>query len=362
MQKTPSTRGALRRAALGFAALAALTVAACGGSDTPTVRLTGAGATFPYPVYSKWFDAYYNATGHEINYQSIGSGAGVRQFTEGTVDFGATDGPMTEEEIAAVNGAVIHLPTVLGADAVTWNLPSLGTTQLRFDGETLADIFLGKITKWNDPRLAALNPGVDLPDLDMLVVHRADGSGTTFIWTDYLSTVSPAWASAVGRGKSVDWPTGVGGKGNEGVTQQVKQVEGSIGYVELVYAIANDMPYGAIKNRSGAFVSPTLESVSAAAAGVDLGPDTDFRVSIVDAEGAEAYPVSSFTWLLVRPDMADAAKAKALRDFLRWMTTEEAAAMAAELHYAPLPESVADLVVKRIETLTTGGQAITDGT
>jgi len=359
MLKTSSTRGVLRRASLGFAAASALMLAACGGG-AETVRLTGAGATFPYPVYSKWFDAFYNATGHEINYQSIGSGAGVRQFTQGTVDFGATDGPMTDEEIAAVNGEVIHLPTVLGADVVTWNLPSLGTTQLRFDGATLVDIFLGKITKWNDPRLAALNPGVALPNVDMLVVHRADGSGTTFIWTDYLSTVSSEWESKVGRGKSVDWPTGVGGKGNEGVTQQIKQVEGSIGYVELIYAMANGLPYGAIKNRSGAFISPSLESVSAAAAGVDLPADTDFRLSIVDAAGEEAYPVSSFTWLLVKPDMADAAKARALRDFLRWMTTDEASAMAAELHYAPLPESVADLVVKRVETLTSGSQAIAD--
>ncbi len=341
-------------------ALVAATLVACGGGEKVTVQLTGAGATFPYPVYSKWFDAYYTATGHQVNYQSIGSGAGVKQYTEGTVDFGATDGPMNDAEITAVGGNVLHIPTVLGADVVTWNLPTLGATQLKFDGATLADIFLGKITKWDDSRIAALNPGVALPAKDILVVHRSDGSGTTYIWTDYLSTVSPEWNAKVGRGKSVNWPVGLGGKGNEGVTQQVKQLEGTIGYVELVYASANAMPYAAIKNKSGAFVSPTLESVSAAAAGIDLPANTDFRVSIVDAAGPEAYPVSSFTWLLIRPEMADAAKAGAIRDFLRWMVGPDAAKMAAELHYAPLPASVATLVSERIGTLTSGGAPIPD--
>jgi phosphate transport system substrate-binding protein len=344
-----------------FLALSSVALVACGGEKTVAVQLTGAGATFPYPIYSKWFDAYYTATGHQVNYQSVGSGAGVKQFSEGTVDFGATDGPMTDAEITAVNGAVIHFPTVLGADVVTWNLPSLGATQLKFDGVVLADIFLGKIKKWNDTKLKALNPDVALPALDILVVHRSDGSGTTFIWTDYLATVSPEWNEKVGRGKSVNWPTGLGGKGNEGVTQQVKQVEGTIGYVELIYAMANGMPYGAIKNKSGAFVTPTLESVSAAAAGVTLAADTDFRVSIVDAAGPDAYPISSFTWLLVKPDIADAAKARAIRDFLRWMTGPDAAKMAADLHYAPLPASVAALVATRVETLTTGGAKITGG-
>ena len=348
----------LRNAVL---ALASVTLVACGRGDTAAVQLTGAGATFPYPVYSKWFDAYYTATGHQVNYQSVGSGAGVKQFSEGTVDFGATDGPMTDAEIAAVNGAVIHIPTVLGADVVTWNLPTLGTTPLKFDGAVLSDIFLGKIKKWDDAKLKALNPGVALPNLDILVVHRSDGSGTTFIWTDYLSTISPEWNEKVGRGKSVNWPTGLGGKGNEGVTQQVKQVEGAIGYVELVYAMANGLPYGAIKNKSGVFVVPTLESVSAAAAGVDLPADTDFRVSIVDAAGPDAYPVSSFTWILVKPDIAEADKARAIRDFLRWMTGPDAARMAADLHYAPLPASVAALVATRVETLTTGGAKITGG-
>lgn len=337
-------------------ALAAAGAMACGGSgDGKSVSLTGAGATFPYPVYSKWFDAYYRSTGNQVNYQSLGSGAGVKQFTEGTVDFGATDGPMTDAEIAAINGAVHHIPTVLGANAVTWNLPSLGKTQLRFDAPALADIFLGKIKKWNDPRLVVLNPGVTLPDKDLLVVHRSDGSGTSYIWTDYLSTVSEEWKTKVGRGKSVNWPVGLGGKGNEGVTQQVKQVEGTIGYVELIYAMANDLPFAAIKNRAGNFVAPTLESVSAAASGVVLPPDTDFRVSIVDAAGANAYPVASFTWLLIHPDQSDADKAKAIKEFLTWMTGPEAAAMAAELHYAPLPAPVLELVKARLATLKAAG-------
>ncbi len=351
----------MTRFRIALLTLSAGAVVACGGGERATVQLTGAGATFPYPIYSKWFDAFYNATGHQVNYQSVGSGAGVKQFSEGTVDFGATDGPMTDAEIAAVNGAVIHIPTVLGADVVTWNLPTLGATQLKFDGAVLADIFLGKVKKWDDPRLVALNPGVALPDRDILVVHRSDGSGTTYIWTDYLSTVSPEWSEKVGRGKSVNWPTGLGGKGNEGVTQQVKQLEGAIGYVELVYAIANGLPYGAIRNKAGNFVSPTLESVTAAAAGVDLPADTDFRVSIVDAAGADAYPVSSFTWLLVRPDIADAAKARAMREFMDWMTGSEAAKMAADLHYSPLPASVAALVKAKVATITSGGAAITGG-
>jgi len=351
-----NVRTGIARTLILASALAAI---ACGGSaDNGPVSLTGAGATFPYPIYSKWFDAYYKATGNQVNYQSLGSGAGVKQFTEGTVDFGATDGPMSDAEITAIKGQVLHVPTVLGADAVTWNLPAIGKTQLKFDASTLADIFLGKITKWNDPRLVALNPDAKLPATDLLVVHRSDGSGTTFIWTDYLSTVSPEWEAKAGRGKSVNWPVGLGGKGNEGVTQQIKQVEGTIGYVELIYALANDLPVGLIKNKSGNFVAPTLASVSAAAAGVSLGADTDFRVSIVNADGADAYPVSSFTWLLINPDVADANKAKAIKKFLEWMTSPEAAKMASELHYAPLPAPVAELVKARIATLKGGGAVL----
>jgi phosphate transport system substrate-binding protein len=339
-----------------------LLVAACAGdkqgrpaadttrsaSTSKGAALTGAGATFPNPIYTKWFDAYNKQTGVQINYQSIGSGGGIRQFTEGTVDFGASDGPMTDQQIAAVKGNVLHVPTVLGAVVVTYNLPALGKTSLRFDGPTIADVFLGKLTKWNDRRIAALNPGVSLPDEDIIVVHRSDGSGTTYVFADYLSKVSPEWKSKVGTATSVGWPIGLGGKGNEGVTQQVKQSEGALGYVELIYAISNNLPYANVKNATGQFITPSLKSVSAAAAGANLGPDTDFRVSISNAPGAEAYPISSFTWLLIRKDNPDSAKAGRIRDFLKWMLEPEAQRMAADLHYGPLPVPVIELVRKRI--------------
>lgn len=320
------------------------------GADAGT-GLTGAGATFPNPIYTKWFDAYHRQTGVQINYQSIGSGGGIRQFTEGTVDFGATDGPMTDAQIAAVQNNVAHIPTVLGADVVTYNLPSLGQTRLRLDGGLIADIFLGKVSRWNDARLAALNPGVALPDQPILVVHRSDGSGTTFIFTDYLSKVSPEWKERVGSATSVSWPTGLGGKGNEGVTQQVKQNEGTIGYVELIYAISNGLPYADIQNAAGNFVEPTLASVSAAAASADLKPGTDFRVSITNPPGEAAYPIASFTWLLVRPEPRDTAKARILREFMAWMITPEAQRMATDLHYAPLPVPVIELVQERLGRL-----------
>jgi phosphate transport system substrate-binding protein len=320
--------------------------------------LTGAGATFPNPIYTKWFDAYNKKTGIQINYQSIGSGGGIRQFTEGTVDFGATDGPMNESQIQAVNGNVLHVPTVLGAVVVTYNLPSLGTTQLKFDGNLLVDIFMGRITKWNDGKIAALNPGVKLPDQDLIVVHRSDGSGTTYVFTDYLNKFSREWKDKVGYATSVNWPVGLGGKGNEGVTQQVKQTEGALGYVELIYAISNKLPYAQVKNSSGKFISPSLESVTAAAAGAKLAKDTDFRVSITNAPGDQAYPIASFTWLLVRKDNKDAAKAKLIRDFLTWMVTPEAQRMASELHYAPLPAPVVSLVEARLPTLKASGKAI----
>ena len=345
--------------ALGIAILAA----ACGGGDgssaggdsTATaasgVALTGAGATFPNPIYTKWFDAYARQTGIRINYQSIGSGGGIRQFTEGTVDFGATDGPMTDDQIAAVNGNVLHVPTVLGADVVTYNLPVLGQTRLKLDGEVIADIFLGKIRKWNDPRIAALNPGVNLPGDDLLVVHRSDGSGTTFIFTDYLSKVSPEWKQKVGAATSVSWPTGLGGKGNEGVTQQVKQTPGTVGYVELIYAISNGLPYADVRNAAGNFVEPSLNSVSAAAANAPLPADTDFRVSITNPAGDAAYPIASFTWLLVRPENPDTTEARQLKDFITWMISPEAQRMAADLHYAPLPMPVIELVEARLGSL-----------
>jgi phosphate transport system substrate-binding protein len=320
--------------------------------------LTGAGATFPNPIYTKWFDAYHKKTGVRINYQSIGSGGGIRQFTEGTVDFGATDGPMNQSQIDAVNANVLHVPTVLGAVVVTYNLPGLADTRLKFDGNALVDIFMGRITKWNDKRLAALNPGVQLPDLDVIVVHRSDGSGTSYIFTDYLNKFSREWRDKVGYATSVNWPVGLGGKGNEGVTQQVKQTEGAIGYVELIYALSNKLGYGEIKNASGKFVTPSLESVTAAAASAKLPKDTDFRVSITNAPGEQAYPIASFTWLLVPKDAKDPAKAKVVKDFLTWMISPEAQKMASELNYAPLPQEVVALIQTRLPTLKAGGKSL----
>jgi phosphate transport system substrate-binding protein len=343
--------------ALGVVAL----VAACaGGGDGSqgATSLTGAGASFPNPIYARWFDEYHRATGVQINYQSIGSGGGVRQFSQGTVDFGATDGPMTDDQIAAIDGNVLHIPTVIGAVVLTYNLPSLGENQLSLDGETISDIFLGRITKWNDRRIAALNSRVALPDEDILVVHRSDGSGTTFVFTDFLSKVSPAWAQDVGADKSVNWPVGLGGKGNEGVTQQVKQLEFTIGYVELIYALSNDLAYATIINRAGNGVVPTLATASAAAGSAEFTPDTDFRVSITDAAGEQAYPITSFTWLLVRQDDDNKDRALAIRAFLEWMTGEEAQAIVQELRYAPLPSEVVSLVEARIEGLTSSGQLL----
>ncbi len=314
-------------------------------------KLTGAGATFPNPIYSKWFDAYNKKTGVEINYQSIGSGGGIRQYTEGTVDFGASDGPMGADQMAAVQGDVLHLPTVMGAVVLTWNLPALEGTQLNLDGALIADIFLGHILKWNDARISALNPGVKLPNADIIVVHRSDGSGTSYIFTDYLTKVSPEWKQKVGFATSVNWPVGLGGKGNEGITQQVKETEGAIGYVELIYAVSNKLPYAKVKNSAGSFVEPSLASVTAAAASAKFSANTDFRVSITNAPGKDSYPISSFTWLLVRPKMKDATKAKALHEFLAWMVTPEAQDMAAALQYAPLPPEVVALEQNRIKTL-----------
>ena len=343
--------------------LACLTLLAlgCGGERPPSSDadragvtrsrgpvLTGAGATFPAPLYTKWFDAYARETGVRINYQSIGSGGGIRQFIEGTVDFGATDGPMTADQIAAVKGNVFHIPSVLGAVSVTYNLPSIGRTELNFDGTLLGDIFLGRVTRWNDSRIAALNPGVALPAEDIIVVHRSDGSGTTFIFTDFLSKVSPTWSRQVGRGTSVNWPIGLGGKGNEGVTQQVKQSPASIGYVELIYALSNGLPSAKLRNAAGVLVQPTLKSVAAAAAGAELPPNTDFRVSITNAPGRDSYPISSFTWLLIRKNDPDTARAKTIHEFVEWMLEPPAQRMAADLHYAPLPVPVIELVRQRV--------------
>jgi len=328
--------------------------AAQGGSTRAgAVMLTGAGATFPFPLYSKWFSTYSQANQVRVNYQSIGSGGGIRQLTEGTVDFGASDAPMNEEELARAPGT-LHFPTVAGAVAVTYNLPELSQT-LRIDGEVLSDIFLGTITRWNDSRIQALNPGVQLPARDILVVHRTDGSGTTFVFTDYLASVSPNWLERVGRGKSVRWPTGLGGKGNEGVAGQVRQTPGAVGYVEQVYAQQNNLSTAAIRNRAGEFVLPTIDATMAAAGGVaeQLGSGGDFRVSIVNAEGAQSYPISSFTYLLVPQQIQDCVRARAMADLTRWALTE-GDQMARELGYAPLPDALSQRTLQQWDSVTCG--------
>ncbi|MBV9500170.1 MAG: phosphate ABC transporter substrate-binding protein PstS [Acidobacteriaceae bacterium] len=305
--------------------------------------LTGAGATFPYPMYSKWFNQYHKAHPDvEINYQSIGSGGGIRQVTEGTVDFGASDGPMNDKQIAEFKQKrgcdILHFPTVLGADVPTYNVPGI-SADLNFTPEALAGIFLGRITKWNDPEIQKANPSVKLPNNDLIVVHRSEASGTTYVWVDYLSKVSPEWKQKVGVGTAVNWPVGLGGKGNEGVSGQIKQTPYSIGYVELVYAIQNHLQYGQVRNQSGSFVKAGLASVTAAAAGAAENMPDDFRVSITNAPGRAAYPIASFTWLLIPSKIQDATKRKALVDFLRWMLTSGQNDTAA-LSYAQLPKQV----------------------
>jgi len=321
------------------------------------VRLNGAGATFPNIVYQNWMITYNQKFDNvELNYQSIGSGGGIRQFSDKTVDFGGSDAPMTDSAIAAIQGNVLHIPTVLGAVVPTYNVPGV-TGNLRFTPALLADIFHGKVTRWNDARMAAVNPGIALPASDILVVHRSDGSGTTFVWTDYLSKVSSEWLRRVGRGTSVRWPVGLGGRGNEGVAATVRQTPGAIGYVELGYAIINKMAVGQVQNRSGNFITPSLASVTAAAAGAmsDMGPGTDFRVSITDPAGADAYPVASFTWLLVRKTYPDASKARELLKFVWWALTD-GQAKAAPLGYAPLPKEMLPWIEARLRTVTGGGQ------
>jgi phosphate transport system substrate-binding protein len=321
-------------------------------ATTSGADLTGAGATFPYPLYHKWFDEYATKTGVKINYQSIGSGGGIRQLSEQTVDFGASDAPMSDAELAkAKGGAVLHFPTALGAVVVIYNLAEV-STPLKLTGEVVASIFQGQITKWNDARIASLNPGVALPASDILVVHRSDGSGTTYVFTDYLANVSPAWATKPGKGKEVQWPTGLGAKGNEGVAGQVKQTPGAIGYAELVYANQNKLATAAIRNANGEFVAPSIASVTAAAAGAagKLPPNTDYRVSIVNAPGAGVYPISSFTWLLVYEKQADPAKGKKLTDFLRWALAD-GQALAPPLDYSPLPDAMRSALVSRLDAV-----------
>src|SRR5438874_7000947 len=313
-------------------------------SASAQMLINGAGATFPYPIYSKWFDEYAKVDPSvRFNYQSIGSGGGQKQIMAQTVDFGASDGAMSDENLSKAPGKILHIPTVAGAVVMTYNLP--GNPALKLDGETIADIFLGKIKKWNDPKIAASNPGAKLPDNEIVVVHRSDGSGTTFIFTDYLSKISGEWKEKAGNNTSVNWPTGIGGKGNEGVAGQVKQTPGALGYVELIYATQNKMPYAEVKNAAGEFMKPTLESITAALATANI-PD-DFRFSMTNAPGKDAYPIAGATWLLVYQQQKDAVKGKKLVEFLKWSLTD-GEKMAKDLQYAPLPESVQQRVLTRI--------------
>ena len=325
--------------------LAITLTAACAlvtGVVAQTIKINGAGATFPYPIYSKWFSEYNKLhPGVQINYQSIGSGGGIQQVTRQTVFFGATDGPMTPDQLTAAPGKIMHFPTVLGAVVPVYNIPSV-KTELKFSGALLADIFLGKITKWNDPAIAKLNAGVTLPATDITVAHRADGSGTTYIFVDYLAKVSPEWKSKVGVANSVNWPTGVGGRGNEGVAGLVTQTPGAIGYVELIYALQNKIAYGSVQNAAGEFVKASAPSVTAAAAEAVKQMPADFRVSITNAPGTGVYPISSFTWLLLYENAKDKTQAKTMVDFVKWALTD-GQKYCADLGYAPLPDAVVKL-------------------
>jgi phosphate transport system substrate-binding protein len=329
------------------ATLAGAALLVCGAAAQQ--QINGAGATFPNPIYSKWFSEYQKLKQVAINYQPIGSGGGIRQITNQTVFFGASDGPMTNEQLQAAPGKILHLPTVLGADVPVYNIPGL-KAELKFSGPLLADIFLGKITKWNDPAIAKLNAGVNLPGTDITVVHRSDGSGTTYIWVDYLSKVSPEFKKRVGVATSVNWPVGLGGKGNEGVAGLVQQTPGSIGYVELIYAIQNKISYGTVQNAEGEFVRASLESVTAAAGAAAKNMPKDFRVSITNAAGKGVYPISSFTWMLLYENPKDKAQSKAMVEFMKWALTD-GQKFAGELGYAPLPQEVVKLEMAALGTI-----------
>ena len=314
--------------------------------------LNGAGATFPYPMYSKWFSEYHKAHPDiQFNYQSIGSGGGIRQVLAQTVDFGASDGPMTDEQLSQAKTKILHIPTVLGAVVPAYNVPGV-TGELKFTPEALAGIFLGKITSWNDPAIAKANPGVNLPNQTIIVIHRSDGSGTTYIFTDYLSKVSSEWQNGPGKGTSVKWPVGLGGKGNEGVAGMIRQMQGGIGYIELIYAVQNNITYGSVRNAAGSFVKATLESVTAAAASAKNMPP-DFRVSITNAPGKDAYPISSFTWLLIPEKSKEASKGKILADFLTWIT-HDGQRHCEKLNYAPLPEALVKKVEEKVKKIEAG--------
>ncbi len=313
-------------------------------------QIQGAGATFPYPIYSKWFSEYGKLKPDvQINYQSIGSGGGIRQLTNQTVFFGATDGPMTDDQLQSAPGKILHIPTVLGAVVPIYNIPEVKTA-LKFNGPVLADMFLGKITKWNDPAIAKLNPGVNLPASDLTIVHRADGSGTSYIWVDYLAKVSPEWKKKVGVATSVNWPVGLGGKGNEGVSGLVKQTPGSIGYVELIYAAQNKIDFGSVQNMDGEFVTASIEATTAAAAAAAQNMPKDFRVSITNPPGKGVYPIASFTWLLFYESPRDKAQAKMMVEFMRWALTD-GQKFATELGYAPLPDAVVKLATATVNTI-----------
>jgi phosphate transport system substrate-binding protein len=339
-----------RLASLLLAVLALVAIGVAQGA----LSINGAGATFPNPMYSKWFDDYHKKHSDiEINYQSIGSGGGIKQVTEGTVDFGASDGPMNDEQLKAFQDKhgfpILHFPTVLGADVPTYNIPGV-TGELNFTPEALAAIFLGKVTKWNDPLIAGANKGVNLPGNEIVVVHRSDGSGTTYIWTDYLSKVSDEWKNKVGKGTSVNWPVGLGGKGNEGVAGQVKETPNALGYVELIYAIQNKMAYGKVKNSSGEFIKADLAGVTAAAAAAAKNMPDDFRVSITNAPGKTAYPISSFTWLLIPSKFSDGSKRDAIKGFVKWMLSEGQNEVEA-LSYAKLPKEVVTKEMKALDNI-----------
>ncbi len=334
----------MRRMMLWVCVLMALPVALPVMGQT---TLNGAGATFPNPIYSKWFSEYHKLHPDvQINYQPIGSGGGIRQVTAGTVDFGASDMPMKDQELKDAKVKILNIPTVLGAVVPAYNIPGV-SGEVKFTPEALAGIFLGKITKWNDKAITSANPGVNFPDKDIIVVHRSDGSGTSFIWTDFLSKVSPEWKGQVGSDTSVKWPLGMGGLHNEGVAGLIRQLPGSIGYVELIYAVQNNIPYGSVRNSSGVFLKATLEGVTAAAASAPKMP-ADFRVSITNAPGKDAYPISSFTWLLIPAQSKDAAKGKILADFLNWMVSD-GQKMTSALSYAPLPDNVVAKVKEAIK-------------
>jgi phosphate transport system substrate-binding protein len=324
------------------------------GTSTSEIKLQGAGATFPNPIYQKWFSEYNKITPNaKFDYQSIGSGGGIKQITAKTVDFGGSDAPMKDEDLKAAPGEILHIPTVLGADVVTYNLPGV-QADLKFTPEAIAGVFLGTIKKWNDPLIASINPGVSLPAADITVVHRSDGSGTSYVWTDYLSKVSPEWKAKIGAGTSVNWPVGVGAKGNEGVTGQVKQTPNSLGYVELIYAEQNNLSFASVKNSSGEFIKPSLDSITAAAAGaVNQMPD-DLRVSITNASGKDAYPISSFTYFLVYKNQDNEAKGKALVAFL-WWALHDGQKYARDLHYAPLAPEVVQKAEQKIRSINYQG-------